>query len=61
MEYEINMDTTKSIILHVVAICMAVIGGDYIDPLKLGKSKYEVTEMVTIYEDCRVTRQISQH
>tara|TARA_R110001599_G_scaffold311537_1_gene518974 strand:+ start:299 stop:466 length:168 start_codon:yes stop_codon:yes gene_type:complete len=55
------METSKSIILHVVAICMAVIGGDYIDPLKLGKSKYEVTEMVTIYEDCRVTRQISQH
>ena len=55
------METTKSIILHVVAICMAVIGGDYIDPLKLGKSKFDTTEFVAIYEDCKVTRQISQH
>jgi len=55
------METTKSIILHVVAIGLAVIGGDYIDPLKLGKSKLDTTEFVAVYEDCRVTRQISRH
>ena len=55
------METSKSVILLIVAICMAVIVGDYIDPLKLGKSKFNTTEFVAVYEDCKVTRQISRH
>ena len=51
------METSKSVILHVVAICMAVIGGDYIDPLALDDR--DAVKVIT--EECTVTRQISQH
>jgi hypothetical protein len=51
------MDTTKSIIVHVVTISLAVLGGDYIDPLSLDDR--DAVKVIT--EECTVTRQISQH
>jgi len=57
LEYEINMDTTKSIIVHVVTISLAVLGGDYIDPLSLDDR--DAVKVIT--EECTVTRQILQH
>jgi hypothetical protein len=47
----------KSVIIHIVTITLAVLGGDYIDPLALDDKDV----IKVIYEDCYVTRQISQH
>ena len=51
------MDTTKSILVHVVTISLAVLGGDYIDPLALD----DKDAVKVIKEECTVTREISQH
>ena len=44
-------------IKYILAITLAVLGGDYIDPLALD----DKDAVKVIYEDCYVTRQISQH
>lgn len=47
----------KSVIIHIITITLAVLGGDYIDPLALDDK--DAVKVIT--EECTVTRQISQH
>ena len=50
------MDTTKSVVVHVVTIGLAVIGGDLVDPLNLDDKA--ATQVIT--EECTVTRSIEK-
>ena len=50
------MDTTKSVVVHVVTIGLAVLGGDLVDPLNLDDKS--ITQVIT--EECTVTRSIEK-
>ena len=51
------MEAYKSVIIHAVTITLAVLGGDYIDPLSLDDK--DAVKVIT--EECTVTREIQQH
>ena len=51
------MEAYKSIIIHAVTITLAVLGGDYIDPLALDDD--DAIKIIT--EECTVTREIKKH